>query len=125
MALDTRVTWRDIAGIDEIKDELRRFIEWPLLHPDAYERMGLVAPRGVLLYGPPGCSKTTIAKAIANESGFTFYSLNGAALYSCFVGESEQQSKHDNSNSRYSFHFLFSPRRFPMCENDLTISDLL
>ena len=125
VALDNRVTWRDIAGIDEIKDELRRFIEWPLLHPDAYERMGLVAPRGVLLYGPPGCSKTTIAKAIANESGFTFYSLNGAALYSCFVGESEQQSKHDNSNSRYSFHFLFSPRRFPMCENDLTISDLL
>lgn len=92
VALDNRVTWRDIAGIDEIRDELRRFIEWPLLYPDAYERMGLVAPRGVLLYGPPGCSKTTIAKAIANESGFTFYSLNGAALYSCFVGESEQQS---------------------------------
>lgn len=92
VALDNRVTWQDIAGIDEIKNELRRFIEWPLLHPDAYERMGLVAPRGVLLYGPPGCSKTTIAKAIANESGFTFYSLNGAALYSCFVGESEQQS---------------------------------
>ena len=93
VALDNRVTWRDVAGIDEIKDELRRFIEWPLLHPDAYERMGLVVPRGVLLHGPPGCSKTTIAKAIANESGFTFYSLNGASLYSCFVGESEQQSK--------------------------------
>ena len=93
VALDNRVTWNDIAGIDEIRDELRRYIEWPLLHSDAYERMGLVAPRGVLLYGPPGCSKTTIAKAIANESGFTFYSLNGAALYSCFVGESEQQSK--------------------------------
>lgn len=93
VALDNRVTWKDIAGIDEIKDELKRFIEWPLKHADAYDRMGLVAPKGVLLYGPPGCSKTTIAKAIANESGFTFYSLNGAALYSCFVGESEQQSK--------------------------------
>lgn len=94
VALDNRVTWKDVAGIDEIRDELKRYIEWPLLQPEAYERMGLVAPSGVLLYGPPGCSKTTIAKAIANESGFTFYSLNGAALYSCFVGESEQQSNH-------------------------------
>ena len=91
VALDNRVTWADIAGIEDIKDELRRYIEWPLLHADVYERMGIMAPRGVLLYGPPGCSKTTIAKAIANESGFTFYSLNGAALYSCYVGESEQQ----------------------------------
>lgn len=98
VALDNRVTWNDIAGIDEIKDELRRYIEWPLKHSDAYERMGLVPPRGVLLHGPPGCSKTTIAKAIANESGFTFYSLNGAALYSCFVGESEQQSTNTHTH---------------------------
>ena len=98
VALDNRVTWNDIGGIDEIKDELKRFIEWPLKHADAYERMGLVAPKGVLLHGPPGCSKTTIAKAIANESGFTFYSLNGAALYSCFVGESEQQSNQKTLN---------------------------
>lgn len=93
IALDSRVTWQDIAGIDEIKNELRRFIEWPLLHADAYKRMGLRPPRGVLLHGPPGCSKTTIAKAIANESNFTFYSLNGASLFSCYLGESEQQSK--------------------------------
>lgn len=92
--LDSRVTWNDIAGIDVIKTELRRFIEWPLLYPEAYARMGLSPPRGVLLHGPPGCSKTTIAKAIANDSGFTFYSLNGATLYSCYVGESEQQSNH-------------------------------
>ena len=78
-------TWNDITGIDEIKDDLKRFIEWSLKH----------AERGVLLYGPPGCSKTTIANAIANEPGFKFYSLNGAALYSCFFGESEQQSNHE------------------------------
>lgn len=91
VALDNRVTWSDIAGIDSIKSELRRYIEWPLIHPEAYKRMSIPMPRGVLLYGPPGCSKTTIAKAIANESKFSFYSLNGAALYSCYVGESEQQ----------------------------------
>ena len=106
VALDNRVTWKDIAGIDEIKDELKRFIEWPLKHSEAYERMGLVAPKGVLLYGPPGCSKTTIAKAIANESGFTFYSLNGAALYSCFVGESEQQSKFKKILGRFIYIFV-------------------
>lgn len=93
IALDKRVTWSSIGGIDEIRDDIRRFIEWPLLHSQHYSRMGLTAPKGVLLHGPPGCSKTTIAKAIANESGFTFYSLNGASLYSCYVGESEAQSK--------------------------------
>lgn len=91
--LDKRVTWDSIAGIDEVRDEVRRFIEWPLKHSETFKRMGLDLPKGVLLHGPPGCSKTTIAKAIANESGFTFYSLNGASLYSCFVGESEAQSK--------------------------------
>ncbi len=91
--LDNRVTWQSIAGIDEVRDEIRRFVEWPLKHPEVFLRMGLTPPKGVLLHGPPGCSKTTMAKAIANESGFTFFSLNGAALYSCFVGESEAQSK--------------------------------
>ena len=91
--LDKRVTWSSIAGIDAVRDEIRRFIEWPLKHANVFNQMGLTPPKGVLLYGPPGCSKTTIAKAIANESGFTFYSLTGASLYSCFVGESESQSK--------------------------------
>ncbi len=91
--LDKRVTWLSIAGIDEVRDQVRRFVEWPLKHPESFVRMGLTPPKGVLLHGPPGCSKTTIAKAIANESGFTFFSLNGAALYSCFVGESEAQSR--------------------------------
>ena len=91
--LDKRVTWESIAGIDQVRDEIRRFVEWPLKHPQIFLRMGLTPPKGVLLHGPPGCSKTTIAKAIANESGFTFFSLNGASLYSCYVGESEEQSK--------------------------------
>lgn len=125
VSLDNRVTWNDIAGINEIRNELRRYIEWPLVHADAYERMGLAAPRGVLLYGPPGCSKTTIAKAIANESGFTFYSLNGAALYSCFVGESEQQSKLEFLDLVFTFTFLFcSKRHFSMRKNDRTFGNL-
>ena len=107
VALDNRVTWNDISGIETIKEKLRRFIEWPLMHASAYERMGLAPPRGILLYGPPGCSKTTIAKAIANESGFTFYSLNGAALYSCYVGESEQQGKLINFIEIYYHHIGF------------------
>lgn len=87
--VDRSVTWASIGGIDAIKDRLQRLVEWPLIHVEACKRLGLKAPRGILLHGPPGCSKTTIAKAIANTGGFNFYSLSGAALYSCLVGESE------------------------------------
>jgi ATP-dependent 26S proteasome regulatory subunit len=65
-------------------------VEWPLLHADAFARLGLSAPRGVLLYGPPGCSKTTLARAAAAASKATFLSLSCAQLYSMYVGEARR-----------------------------------
>ena len=65
-------------------------VEWPLRHPDAFQRLGLVPSRGVLLYGPPGCSKTTLAKAVATRAKAGFFAVSGAGVYSAYVGESER-----------------------------------
>ena len=84
------VTWADIGGLDELKLKLRQAVEWPVKHPEVFTRMGISAPRGLLMYGPPGCSKTMIAKALANESGLNFLSIKGPELFSKWVGESER-----------------------------------
>ncbi|KAF9400536.1 hypothetical protein BGX21_004086 [Mortierella sp. AD011] len=84
------VQWSDIGGLEPVKTQLRQAVEWPVLYKDTFSRLGLKAPRGILLYGPPGCSKTTLVKAIATNSGSSFLSVNGAALYSSFVGDSEK-----------------------------------
>lgn len=65
-----------------------------MLYGETFKRLGLKPPRGVLLFGPPGCSKTTLVKVIASVSGATFLSVNGAQIYSPFVGDSEKISKH-------------------------------
>jgi len=84
------VSWSDIGGLDDLKLKLRQAVEWPIKHPDIFLRMGITAPRGLLMYGPPGCSKTMIAKALANESGLNFLSIKGPELFSKWVGESER-----------------------------------
>ncbi|XP_054627357.1 spermatogenesis-associated protein 5-like protein 1 [Dunckerocampus dactyliophorus] len=84
------VTWNQIGGLEEIKLKLRQSIEWPMMYPEAFSRLGLGRPRGVLLYGPPGCSKTTLVRAAASASHCTFLSVSGADLYSPYVGDSEQ-----------------------------------
>ncbi|XP_025424220.1 spermatogenesis-associated protein 5-like isoform X3 [Sipha flava] len=84
------VKWTDIGGQDDIKLKLKQVVEWPLKHPEAFKRMGITPPRGVLLYGPPGCSKTMIAKAVATESHFNFISVKGPELFNKYVGESER-----------------------------------
>ncbi|XP_060035092.1 ATPase family gene 2 protein homolog A [Erinaceus europaeus] len=84
------VSWSDIGGLEAVKLKLKQAVEWPLRHPEAFARMGIQPPRGVLLYGPPGCSKTTIAKALATESGLNFLAIKGPELMSKYVGESEQ-----------------------------------
>ncbi|XP_004521824.1 spermatogenesis-associated protein 5 isoform X1 [Ceratitis capitata] len=84
------VHWSDIGGQAELKLKLKQAIEWPLLHPDKFERLGLKPPRGILMFGPPGCSKTMIAKALATESQLNFLSIKGPELFSMWVGESER-----------------------------------
>ena len=84
------VKWEDIGGLKGIKQELNEAIEWPLEHPDSFERMGIRPPKGVLLYGPPGTGKTLLAKAVAAESDANFIQVKGPELLSMWVGESEK-----------------------------------
>ncbi|XP_069834671.1 ATPase family gene 2 protein homolog A isoform X2 [Dendropsophus ebraccatus] len=84
------VSWSDIGGMENVKLKLKQAVEWPLKHPDSFIRMGIQPPKGVLLYGPPGCSKTMIAKALANESGLNFLAVKGPELMNKYVGESER-----------------------------------
>jgi len=84
------VRWADIGGQSEIKQQVRETVEWPLRHADAFARIGIEPPRGVLLYGPPGCAKTMMAKAMATESAMNFVAVKGPELFSKWVGESER-----------------------------------
>ncbi|MEM0438935.1 MAG: CDC48 family AAA ATPase [Sulfolobales archaeon] len=84
------VRWSDIGGLDDVKQQLREAVEWPLKYQDVFERMGIRPPRGILLYGPPGVGKTLLAKAAATESGANFIAINGPEILSKWVGESER-----------------------------------
>uniref|UniRef100_UPI003AAB1860 ATPase family gene 2 protein homolog B n=1 Tax=Centroberyx gerrardi TaxID=166262 RepID=UPI003AAB1860 len=84
------VCWEQIGGLEEVKLKLRQSIEWPMKFPEAFVRLGLSRPRGVLLYGPPGCAKTTLVRAAAASSHCAFLSVSGADLYSPYVGDSEK-----------------------------------
>ena len=84
------ISWDDIGGLEEVKKELREVVELPLKNPDSFRRLGIEPPKGVLLYGPPGCGKTLLAKAVASESEANFISIKGPELLSKWVGESEK-----------------------------------
>ncbi|WP_018258995.1 CDC48 family AAA ATPase [Halomicrobium katesii] len=84
------VSWDDVGGLNNTKKSLQETIQWPLDHPDVFERLDLEAAKGVLLYGPPGTGKTLLAKAIANESESNFISIKGPELLNKYVGESEK-----------------------------------
>ncbi|CAN1319485.1 Cell division control protein 48 homolog B [Linum perenne] len=84
-----KVSWEDIGGLMDLKKKLQQAVEWPIKHESAFSRMGISPIRGVLLHGPPGCSKTTLAKAAANAAQASFFSLSGAELFSMYVGEGE------------------------------------
>ncbi|XP_019624391.1 PREDICTED: LOW QUALITY PROTEIN: spermatogenesis-associated protein 5-like [Branchiostoma belcheri] len=84
-----RVHWSDIGGQAVIKQKLQQAVQWPLQNPEAFQRMGIQPPHGILMYGPPGCSKTLIARALATESGLNFIAVKGPELFSKWVGESE------------------------------------
>ncbi len=85
-----RVRWEDIGGMAAVKRALRECVEWPLTRPEAFVHMGIAPPKGVLLYGPPGCSKTLMARALATESGMNFLAVKGPELLSKWLGESEK-----------------------------------
>lgn len=80
-----QVSWSDIGGLEDVKLKLKQAVEWPLKHPDSFIRMGIQPPKGVLLYGPPGCSKTMIAKALAHESGLNFLAVKVGHLLLHFL----------------------------------------
>ncbi|HYZ50510.1 MAG TPA: AAA family ATPase, partial [Nitrososphaeraceae archaeon] len=84
-----QVTYEDIGGLKEEIQKVREMIELPLRHPEIFEKLGIEAPKGVLLYGPPGTGKTLLAKAVANETNASFYSIGGPEIMSKFYGESE------------------------------------
>jgi transitional endoplasmic reticulum ATPase len=84
------VRWEDVGGLSAVKERLVEAVEWPLNYPQLFERAGVQPPKGILLVGPPGCGKTLLAKAIANESNVNFISVKGPALLSKYIGESER-----------------------------------
>ncbi|MFH0862963.1 MAG: CDC48 family AAA ATPase [Candidatus Altiarchaeota archaeon] len=84
------VHWTDIGGLKKVKEELMEAVEWPLKKPEAFTRLGINPPKAVLLYGPPGCGKTMLAKAVATESEANFIAIKGPELLSKWVGESEK-----------------------------------
>ncbi len=86
-----RITYEDIGDLEDAKARIREMIELPLKHPELFKHLGIEPPKGVLLYGPPGCGKTLLAKAVANESGANFISINGPEIMSKFYGESEER----------------------------------
>lgn len=84
------VKWSDVGGLENIKQELKEAIEWPLKFPDAFKRIGIKPPKGILIYGPPGTGKTLLAKAVATESESNFIQVKGPSLLSMWVGKSEE-----------------------------------
>jgi ribosome biogenesis ATPase len=84
------VSWDDIGALQEVRDELTLSVLEPIRNPETFHALGLSLPAGVLLYGPPGCGKTLLAKAIAHESGANFISVKGPELLDKYVGESER-----------------------------------
>ncbi len=87
----SRISYEDIGGLSDQLSRVREIIELPLKHPELFERLGIHPPKGVLLHGPPGTGKTLIARAVANEAGANFFSINGPEIMSKYYGQSEQK----------------------------------
>ena len=85
------VKWEDVGGLENIKQELKESIEWPIKYFDVFKKLSTYPPKGILLYGSPGTGKTLLAKAVANECGANFISVRGSSLISKYMGESEKK----------------------------------
>jgi transitional endoplasmic reticulum ATPase len=86
----TTVHWDDAGGLDDVKQRLKEAVEWPIKSPEVFTKLGIRPPKGILLYGPPGCGKTLLARAVATESEANFISIKGPEVFSKWVGESEK-----------------------------------
>ncbi len=95
-----QVRWSDVGGLESVKQALREAVIWPLHYGKLFESGGVKPPKGLLLAGPPGCGKTTLAKAVATESKVNFISVKGPELLSKFVGESEKGVREVFSKAR-------------------------
>jgi ribosome biogenesis ATPase len=96
------VTWNDVGALTEVREELLHNVLEPIANPDLFRSLGLEVPAGVLFFGPPGCGKTLLAKAVANQSGANFISVKGPELLNMYVGESESRVRQVFSRARAS-----------------------
>jgi transitional endoplasmic reticulum ATPase len=94
------ISWKDIGGLIDVKNELRELVQYPIEHPEKFEKFGMSPSRGVLFYGPPGCGKTLLAKAVANECQANFISVKGPELLTMWFGESEANVRDVFSKAR-------------------------
>merc|ERR1712216_668447 len=96
------VKWDDIGGLEETKRNLQEMILYPIEHPEKFEKFGMQPSRGVLFYGPPGCGKTLLAKAVASETSANFLSIKGPELLTMWFGESEANVREVFDKARQS-----------------------
>merc|ERR1712072_1056737 len=96
------ITWDDIGGLVDVKKELRELVQYPVEHPEKFEKFGMSPSKGVLFYGPPGCGKTLLAKAVANECQANFISIKGPELLTMWFGESESNVRDVFDKARQS-----------------------
>merc|ERR1712086_1083576 len=96
------VTWNDVGGLENVKRELQELVQYPVEHPEKFLKFGMMPSRGVLFYGPPGCGKTLLAKAIANECQANFISIKGPELLTMWFGESEANVREIFDKARQS-----------------------
>ncbi|CAD8122393.1 unnamed protein product [Paramecium sonneborni] len=85
-----KVEWDDIGGYEDIKQEIRKVVEWPLKYPEQFKKLGITPSKGILLYGPPGCSKTLLARALCTQCNLAFIAVKGPEIFSKYVGDSEK-----------------------------------
>merc|ERR1712124_191600 len=96
------VSWEDIGGLEGVKRELQEVVQYPVEHPEKFEKFGMSPSKGVLFYGPPGCGKTLLAKAIASECQANFISVKGPELLTMWFGESEANVREIFDKARQS-----------------------
>lgn len=101
-AVAPNVTWSDVGALSEVREELLHNVLEPIAHPERFRSLGLEVPAGVLFFGPPGCGKTLLAKALANQSGANFISVKGPELLNMYVGESESRVRQVFARARAS-----------------------